>query len=309
MTELLAFLSIERTMGQVTYSAVAKRLRPVEKHLHTAAMDGDHSAAYEALHGINLDPVKAEIEKRITALSKSAFMLGASLVLGGLDKTPTRVVKTLLDDDILESVVDVHSQIVTDRNAILIARYAAGVLADHAADQSEATFKSHRVRKAVNSALADQLNAAVDGTSKMMSSISANLSTSRLVSFGFLATAQATGVTKYQLHAILDDRTSEICQALDKRVFEVDKAYDYARRVLKTTNPEDLRSVAPFLKGTKSSISHLKSASDSELQSEGVMVPPFHPNCRTTLKILSSDDDVSVDDLDPDYDDDQSDTD
>lgn len=296
MPELQAFLSLERSMGRLGYDSVRPALAHVESKAHAEAISGRHHNAADLIEAINLRPEVAKIESKLGFYLKSAFMLGASLAHGGLKKTPHSALK-LLHPDIIDTVAKVHAEIVTLRNEQLIRRYAANVLADHQADYNttEKGEVSH-IRKEADLALADMLNNAVDGTTKMMSSISANLSTSRLVSYGFLKTADSLGVTKYQLQAVMDNRTSEICQALDGRVFEVDRALDHAERVLKTSDPESLKSVAPFLKGTKSAVGHLKRSSDKELQAEGVMVPPFHPNCRTVLVNLDSGEDFTRDD-------------
>src|SRR4029077_2571112 len=81
-------------------------------------------------------------------------------------------------------------------------------------------------------------------------------------------------------------RTSKICRELNGRVFEVDRSLDYMDSVLQATDPESLKSLAPFVDGSNAGIHRLEKMSDEELQAAGVMVPPFHPNCRTILVMV-----------------------
>lgn len=288
MSEILAFLSIERSLGRIGYRVTEDALAPLESDLHTAAVDGRHDEALHLLDQIDLRHETQKVEELVPFYLQSAFVLGASLAYGGMNRTPKNT-KQKLDPTILSTVAKVHAEIVTNRSANLIRRYGANAIADHSVEHDQLIKSEAHIRKKSTDDLADMLNAAVDGTSKMMSSISANLSTSRLVSYGFLHGAHELGIRKYQLQAVLDERTSDICRELDGRVFEVDRALSYAERVLRTTDPEELKSIAPFLKGTKAAIKHLHETSDQDLQAQGVMVPPFHPGCRTVLVPVDGD--------------------
>ena len=111
--------------------------------------------------------------------------------------------------------------------------------------------------------------------------ISANLTVSRLVAFGYLMAAKHNGIFKYTLSNPLDSRTSAICWELagNHHVFEVDLALNYMNRIMELTDPDELKALAPFIPGNKDNIARLAAMSDGELQAAGVMVPPFHPFC------------------------------
>lgn len=301
MSEIRSFLTIERTIGSVSYAPVAAMLARVERLVREAVADDDHASALALIGRIDLSSVKEKLIDELGFYARSAFMYGAARVHGGIKKTPPTAIK-LLDPELLSAVLIVHANIMADRNAVLIAQSASDVVANHQAESAEVAKFDVVVRKLD---LADKLNAAVDGTARMMSSISANLTTSRLASYGFLSSAVMYGVTKYQLQAVLDERTSDICRALDGRIFEVRRSFDYLDRVLRVTNPEELKTIAPFVSGTKASIEHLRGTSDDDLAAEGVMVPPFHPYCRTILVTLESDEvdyqDFPVDTLDTEH--------
>ena len=136
-------------------------------------------------------------------------------------------------------------------------------------------------RKKVDQAFVDELNAAVLGGARITNDIAGNLTTSRLVSYGFLAEARVQGLTRYQLQAVLDERTSEVCARLHGTIFNVEKSFTFLEEVLQITDPEQLKVMAPFVPAHKANLHNLENMSAKELQSMGVMVPPFHPFCRT----------------------------
>ena len=66
------------------------------------------------------------------------------------------------------------------------------------------------------------LNDAVVNGGKVAADLGAQLTTSRLVSLGFLSEAQKLGVSKYQVDEVLDDRTCPVCEYMNGKTFDVD---------------------------------------------------------------------------------------
>lgn len=108
--------------------------------------------------------------------------------------------------------------------------------------------------------------------------IVANQAQGRANHYGILRAAQNRGVLGYRLVAILDHRTSALCRRLHGREFWVADGLDHLERVA-SVSPEQVPIVAPWVKADE-----VKGKSAAELRSLGVLVPPFHAHCRTTLK-------------------------
>lgn len=134
--------------------------------------------------------------------------------------------------------------------------------------------------------LADKLNAAVLGTGKSIVDIGANLTTSRLVSYGMLAQAEISGYREFQVKATLDHKTSEFCRRMHGRVFKVEDAIRRLETVLRVDNPDDLKLIAPFPKTTKAALKTIEDSSNADLQEAGFDTPPYHPHCRTVIVLV-----------------------
>lgn len=140
--------------------------------------------------------------------------------------------------------------------------------------------------KKSDKSLADQLNEAVLTGGKVASSVSANLTTSRLVSFGFLAEAEKVGISTYVVNEVLDGRTCSVCRYMHGKKFSVAQEYGRVFQALSTSDPQELQSIAPWPSQSDAGISSLQSLSLDELQSSGYGSPPYHPGCRGLLSMV-----------------------
>ena len=146
--------------------------------------------------------------------------------------------------------------------------------------------EAEHLLKAVNQALADQLNAAVMGTGKVALDVSANLTTSRVIQYGFLSQHMKAGYDVYQVTEILDEKICPVCILMHGRVFKVANELERLRQVLLTQDVADLKQIRPWPKGDPDSLADLAQMSDDEVQARGWGTPPYHPNCRgTTVKV------------------------
>lgn len=110
-----------------------------------------------------------------------------------------------------------------------------------------------------------------------------SLHSSRLAAWGFTAEAEVLGVSRYQLIAVLDNRTSDFCAMINGREFDVTDAREKLDEVLSAEDPEDLKTLQPWPDQDKESVDAYNDMSEDDLVDEGLMIPPFHPNCRTIL--------------------------
>jgi hypothetical protein len=108
----------------------------------------------------------------------------------------------------------------------------------------------------------------------------------RVREFGRLTAYKKCGVKQYQIHAILDDRTSEICIVLDGQIFDLEPALDLMEAMLEEPdyqNPEEAKArlmrLAPFVKDDQ--IVYDNENNPLAISGDHGMFPPFHWKCRS----------------------------
>jgi len=143
------------------------------------------------------------------------------------------------------------------------------------------------LRKA-DKALADMLNDAVLKGKKMPISTAAGLTTSRLISLGFLDQAIQDGHQQYQVTEVLDDRTCPVCQYMHGKIFNVSAQHARAMQALGTDDPAHLKTIAPWPGQSGDDMAELQGMSIAEMQDNGYGSPPYHPGCRGFLVPLGS---------------------
>ena len=138
------------------------------------------------------------------------------------------------------------------------------------------------LRKA-EKALHEMLNDAVLNGGKVAIDVGANLTTSRLVSFGFLAEATKSGVDEYQINEVLDTKTCPVCQYMHGKTFRVQNEYGRLLQALSTSDPQELKTISPWPSQSKAGLKDLYDMDPGEMQGAGYGSPPFHPGCRGML--------------------------
>ena len=275
----LTFLDIEDGLKEAVYSSWLPQGKSIVSKLKTAVKDRDENGIADAIDKLNFTKATVKAEGKVEALMAMSLVYGAHFAGGTTANSVFTGPSGELPDQLNTAAacyMNIFTQAATQyikREATKSALECMHVVSTDTLKKAEMVFAEDDVVTALNNA--------VLGNARMMSDIAANLSTSRLVSYGFLAEAKARGIVEYQLQAVLDKRTSKVCRHLNGRTFKVETSFAYLDRVLQITDPEELKVMAPFVKSTKASINELENMSDAELQARGIMVPPFHPNCRT----------------------------
>lgn len=98
--------------------------------------------------------------------------------------------------------------------------------------------------------------------------------------YGLARAGLGQGYTGYELVAVLDNRTSEVCEALDGRRFWLADAVNHVEKRA-TIPPEDMKDEMPFPKWEE-----IHDHTQSDLTKAGILTPPFHPFCRTTMRLI-----------------------
>lgn len=98
--------------------------------------------------------------------------------------------------------------------------------------------------------------------------------------YGLSRAGLGQGYTGYELVAVLDNRTSDVCEALDGRRFWLADAVANVEKRARVA-PEDLKEEMPFPKWDQ-----IHDHTQAELTKAGILTPPFHPFCRTTMRLI-----------------------
>jgi SPP1 gp7 family putative phage head morphogenesis protein len=108
----------------------------------------------------------------------------------------------------------------------------------------------------------------------------------RIREFGRLNNYKKCGATHYEIVAVMDDRTSDICRALNGKRFPLQKALETMDAMFKVhenkdyeTAKEDLKGLAPFVK--ESDIETIDGVKVINPEVKHTPFPPFHWRCRT----------------------------
>lgn len=99
-------------------------------------------------------------------------------------------------------------------------------------------------------------------------------------------------VTVFRLVNPNDRRTGQICQQMHGQEFTVSAGVKQMNKILQTQDPKDVKAAAPWLSGEEitSTVGDSKPGSKEaagKLSAAGVILPPFHPRCRTEPVVVS----------------------
>jgi hypothetical protein len=106
----------------------------------------------------------------------------------------------------------------------------------------------------------------------------ANVAASRGYHYGYLRTMQARGILGYRFVAVIDGRTSAICRSMNGREFLVADAINLLDGLANDPDPMASKTRTPWV-----SAETVEGKSSQELANMGVMIPPLHPRCRSTI--------------------------
>jgi hypothetical protein len=301
--KLSAFPEIEISLADKLKKAWTPIAADIEKRIVEACEAGDEAAAVAVLNDLTAEKMVEKLNGYIKLQLSNALLLGSSWV-DGLEtsiyvkdkKLPPifysakKQFENMIVVNMIEQVRKTASKVIANYFDL---KSQAAVLKQELADATLVMFndaRALRLKKADDemSKLASALNAAVDGNGKGLIDVGANLTTSRLVSYGFLSQASAVGETTYQITEVLDEKICPFCEMMHGKKFEVDPAMTKMETILQEEDPEALKALAPWPKITKENMKTYKGMSNDTLKNNGWDVPPYHPLCRGTLVVAGS---------------------
>lgn len=267
-----AYLDLEASQIQHGVDAIDKAASTWAAKFSTAITEGDITTAAVLASDLDLSGATKTLKKPTLLLSEGLVNYGASQANEGDLSAVT--LAPLVDPLVLNVQAYIAASVKT-------ATQAAVASATQMVEQAVAG--SNPLALKAEAADLKPLKAA-------MNSLSINLSaaSSRLASYGFLLQAKQNGELIYMLSAVLDSRTSEFCRAIDGKIVPVSVGLDRAITMLNAKTPEEASAQAPWLTITPELLVKLQAAGAQELMEMGVLLPPFHPYCRTILQFVSA---------------------
>lgn len=94
-------------------------------------------------------------------------------------------------------------------------------------------------------------------------------------------------IEEFEIVGILDRLQCEYCRGLQGVTFNVKTALGKIEKVV-SSEPDFVKSDAPFINSVFKNPEEIKGKSGSELQAQGIDVPPYHPNCRDRIVAVFS---------------------
>jgi len=121
----------------------------------------------------------------------------------------------------------------------------------------------------------------------------ANDVTTKSREFGRVEGLVKADIDRYMIDAVLDRRTTAICRALDGREFRTGDAVEQRDQLVQADDPEAVKDQSPWPRERKTEDGEavavhdgerLSEMSNEELANSGILLPPFHGNCRTRIQ-------------------------
>lgn len=211
----------------------------------------------------------AGVSKKMPPLIKSSYWLAKSTAKAKFD-----IVATWGDID------KVSVKWLTNHHLYWVGTYFEKNLSDKLMAEVAAGMQEGLGRQAIGNRLADFFNDYPGVGSKpdtYWRGLAAN-GMNRSQNFGVLRSYEELEIRYLEFVAVIDARTSPICLQRNGAIIPLSAATSQRDRLMAAENPEDVKAIAPWA-GADS----LEGKSNSEILGMGVIMPPLHFNCRSTV--------------------------
>lgn len=256
-----AFLDLERALSDRLRARWDKYWAKFSKELVQLIEAGDQDGALNYAATFDLAPLINRLKPHIKTLSVAGMLLGASRV------RPVRDIVGVKSSTADAPVSQAH---------LMLSDNATASIRELLINHVTAAFEIRKQELPL-----DVSKIAQEGYRYF--DLLSSLHISRTSAMGFLIEAAEAGIEFYEVDAILDAKTCEVCRHLDGVVFPVTVGLAQAELIAQATSREALKSIAPFYAQNKGSINRLKGYETSQLIEQGLSMPPYHPFCRCIL--------------------------
>jgi hypothetical protein len=270
-----SFLVLEKSLSNRLLNSWRRDAATTTREILELVNSGDFAAAVDVCEGLSLAAAAEENRRFVEFIGMQAALFGASRLSGDPRKS------VFMDSGRPEEIKLAANNLIImmEENATQsVCRLAIEMLGQEQVDQQEAA-----IQKADPVPFPRQFVSSIGKNGKGFIDIGSSLHTSRLASWGFTIEATARGIDSFQINEQLDGRTCPVCRTMHGRKFNVAQARTKLETWMSTTNPDDMKSVAPWPSQNKKNVSQLSQMSSSQIQDKGWDTPPYHPLCRGVL--------------------------
>lgn len=284
------FLSMEDTIARRARKVVSDKLSPLIEEAGKLIEQGMFDAARDIINRFDVSQELLELE----GFLRTKYVQGA--VFGSSQLTEPEQSIFMEQPHLIDPLENVITQFygVINTGMVRVQAIALKFLRTEETSELEAITVNDGVIKSFGGhdhgpvevwkgELANLFNKAVDGNMNALVDIGANLTTSRVISYGFLVEARSVGLLMYEVSEILDERTCPACEIMHGQTFEVEKAFSRTETILGLTDPNAIKAAAPFPRQDTAGLAELRAMSSEDLQAAGFDTPPYHPFCRGIL--------------------------
>ena len=263
-----AFIDLENALHERTERLWNIQWRDIKRDLNRLANAGDWDAAHRRCDEIDFTEIVADVKQYARTLAEAALFLGASRIA----PPEKSYFYGAPDEFLIERGVEQWAIVLT-RNAQEALRIQAhNTLAD--LEQKIREADASRIVKA------DPDIAAVGKAGSQYSRATASLMISRMSTAGFMLEASARGIKTYRVNEVMDAATCGICAQMHNKHFPVDDGLAQSTAIMSASDPESLKAIAPFPSQSRANVKAISNMGPSQMVSNGLHLPPYHPNCR-----------------------------
>ena len=259
-------LLIAATIGIAVAANADKVIKPILAEVATESMSRLDDVLLEA-NEIMSDSFDSKVEATVSASIMREMNKGANLTTGGFAAIAE-----------MNSVTEMHAGMIRSSKYYTNNYFNRFVMPD--LHRSISNFLEHgldpdTVYKSIQARLYSRLK------SVPYWRMVANVAASRSYHYGLTKAGAASGHTSYRLIVIHDDVTSTICKSLSNKVFWLADANNLMERVAAAEDVEEVKTLMPWARAKD-----IEGFTNDNLVDAGIMMPPFHGHCRTTIELL-----------------------
>lgn len=263
-----AFIDLEQALHTKFDKLWVPLWRDTQKKIIKLANANEWGQARHLANNIDLKPLVDDLRQLAATFSEAALFLGASRI------DDPRKASFYGNPDAMAISNGVEQwAVVLERNAtIALQTQATNLLSQMEMDAAD--NEATRIIKA------DPKLASVGKAGTQFSRAAASLMISRMSTVGFMLEASVRGIQVYRVNEVMDAATCPICAEMHDKTFPVGDGMALSSAIMGATDPESLKSIAPFPSQSKASIKSVQDMSQGQLISAGLNLPPYHPYCR-----------------------------
>lgn len=265
----------------------------------------DRAASRIAALGRTLAPKLGEVWRRHI----DRIIRATRRVIASAFNAEISLAATAFDQQLVNWIVGSQTNFVTNeygRRAIALSRRARKIVANGI---RRGAFRDDLTRE-----LARDVKLTVTGRSQWYYDVSSRIYINRGRTLSSLSSYRDAGFDRYEISATMDARTSDVCRLLHGKIFTVASGLQQFEEMSQLDNPEGVRDLAPFVingldrdgnealifnrNGRRRVLARVVQSgvgepgergkfadvlSDDALRSNGILAPPYHGSCRTSI--------------------------